>query len=678
MDDAFDDKEPTLDTAFKQTVVVDGLPLVPQAKIQKLTDVLTKYLSQVGTLHQPIEMPTDNNGATLGFALVSFAGGFTNAQGVTLTAEEEASNAIQKVNGVKLDKSHTFVVNSLEDFHKYVAVSDVETEFQAPKYEPRENVHAWLLDSKARDQFVIRYADETEIHWNDPAIKDREPECARKNWSDSFVRWSPRGAYLATFHRQGIVLWGGESFKRLRKVSQPGVKLIDFSPCERFLVTWSPDSEQSEALQVWEVATGKLLRKFSGAREEGELEDWPIFRWSYDGSYFARLGADCIYVYESSTQKLVHDKSGKRTSVKVDGVRQFIWSPTDHLVSLWVPEHENQPAKAVLMELPSRAELTQKNLFNVADLRMTWHPQGDFLCVKVDKHSKSKKTMNSAFELFRVRDKGVPIEVQEFSKDTSIVAFAWESKGLRFAIVHSDAASSNRTDVSLYTMGSVCNGRVSLLKTFERKPCNALFWSPAGNVLLLANLKGTGGNLEWIDANVQQTVGEAEHFMCSDIEWDPTGRYVTTSVCHWRHQMENGYNIWSSHGKQLDRMRRDKFFQFFWRPRPPSMLSDAKEKQIRKNLREYSRKYDEEDVRMRASQQGDQLKVRQEKHKAFEAFLKARSDEYDALRPRRAELRGGVESDGESAFTVVEDVEEELLSFEEETIEVADVEIGDD
>ena len=100
------------------------------------------------------------------------------------------------------------------------------------------------------------------------------------------------------------------------------------------------------------------------------------------------------------------------------------------------------------MELPSRVELRQKNLFQVArhaprpaphpaphprprprphphpaplfqvaDLRMTWHDQGHFLCVKVDKHSKSKKTLNSAFELFRLRDKGVPIEVQEFSKD---------------------------------------------------------------------------------------------------------------------------------------------------------------------------------------------------------------------------------------------------------------------
>ena len=35
------------------------------------------------------------------------------------------------------------------------------------------------------------------------------------------------------------------------------------------------------------------------------------------------------------------------------------------------------------MEMPSRAELRQKNLFNVQDLHMHWHQEGHFLCVKV-------------------------------------------------------------------------------------------------------------------------------------------------------------------------------------------------------------------------------------------------------------------------------------------------------
>ncbi len=43
-----------------------------------------------------------------------------------------------------------------------------------------------------------------------------------------------------------------------------------------------------------------------------------------------------------------------------------------------------------------------------------------------------------------------------------------------------------------------------------------------------------------------------EHFMCTDIEWDPTGRYVATVVTSV-HQMENGFNLWSWNGNLMYR-----------------------------------------------------------------------------------------------------------------------------
>ena len=59
-----------------------------------------------------------------------------------------------------------------------------------------------------------------------------------QNWTDNYVAWSPKGTYLATFHRQGIALWGGPSWRRLCRFAHNGVKLIDFSPNERYLVTY--------------------------------------------------------------------------------------------------------------------------------------------------------------------------------------------------------------------------------------------------------------------------------------------------------------------------------------------------------------------------------------------------------------------------------------------------------
>ena len=48
-----------------------------------------------------------------------------------------------------------------------------------------------------------------------------------------YVRWSPKGAYLATLHTKGIALWAGEKFKQVQRFIHQGVCFVDFSPCER-------------------------------------------------------------------------------------------------------------------------------------------------------------------------------------------------------------------------------------------------------------------------------------------------------------------------------------------------------------------------------------------------------------------------------------------------------------
>jgi WD40 repeat protein len=90
----------------------------------------------------------------------------------------------------------------------------------------------------------------------------------KKHWSERLVCWSPRGAYLATFHRLGVQLWGGASWSRQLKLSHGGVRLINFSPCENFLVTWSPEGDPKEAFIIWDVKTGAKCRAFPGAGEE--------------------------------------------------------------------------------------------------------------------------------------------------------------------------------------------------------------------------------------------------------------------------------------------------------------------------------------------------------------------------------------------------------------------------
>ena len=45
------------------------------------------------------------------------------------------------------------------------------------------------------------------------------------------------------------------------------------------------------------------------------------------------------------------------------------------------------------------------------------------------------------------------------------------------------------------------------------------------------------GVLEFVDTADFTSMGGGEHFMCTDVEWDPTGRYVMTGVSWWGHKV---------------------------------------------------------------------------------------------------------------------------------------------
>ncbi|KAI3859660.1 hypothetical protein MKX03_031174, partial [Papaver bracteatum] len=145
---------------------------------------------------------------------------------------KEAELAIQRNNKTRLGSSHILSVNSFDDFGRFMKLS--ADEWASPEvkpYTPWENLQEWLTDVKARDQFVIRAGNDTEIFRNNPMQSGPDLVYHRTCWTDSFVQWSSYGTYLATLNAQGVDVWGGAStFGHLFSCAHPQVKLIDFSP----------------------------------------------------------------------------------------------------------------------------------------------------------------------------------------------------------------------------------------------------------------------------------------------------------------------------------------------------------------------------------------------------------------------------------------------------------------
>ncbi|XWS55364.1 hypothetical protein CRYUN_Cryun10bG0168100 [Craigia yunnanensis] len=532
-EDVYHDDQLEFDSGFRNIIVVDNLPVVPREKFEKHEGVIRKIYSQIGVIKEDgLRMPIDpETKKTLGYCVIEY------------NTPQEAELSKEKTNGYKLDRAHIFAVNMFDDFDKYMRVPDEWAPPEIKPYTPGENLQKWLTDEKARDQFVIRAGTNTEVLWND----------ARQSKTALVYKrtWSPLGTYLATVHRQGAAVWGGaNTFNRLMRYAHPQVKLIDFSPGEKFLVTYSshepsnPRDANRVVINIFYVRTGKVMRDFKGSADEfaiggtGGIAEvsWPVFRWGggKEDKYFAKLGKNMISVYETETFSLIDKKS-----LKVENVVDFNWSPTDPILALFVPELGGEYSSN------------------------TW------------KRGVEAKESFQCFELFRIKERDIPIEVLELdNKNDKIIAFSWEPKGHRFAVIHGD---NLRPDISFYSMRTAHNmGRVSKLTTLKGKQANALFWLPGGRFIVLAGLRGFNGQLEFFNVDELETMATAEHFMATDIEWDPTGRKALS------------LNVYSNKCPLC-------ICKFLWRPRPPSFLTPEKEEEIGRNLKKYSKKYEAED-----------------------------------------------------------------------------------
>lgn len=657
-------------------IVVDNLPKIPMAKYAKLEGVLKRIFAQTGTIARLV-MPSENE-KTLGVALVEFA------------TAEEAVKAIRLTDGYALDKSHVFKVNAYADLATLDGLAATYTPEPKAPFVERLNPNSWLGDQLHRDQFAIRYNNETEIKWcerNAPPTLDYGGEREKEGglyWCEMYVKWSPQGSVLATFHNKGIALWGDAAFSKQGRFAHDGVKKLEFSPREAYMVTSNEIPGDKRGCIFWDLRTRKELRSFEVSmlpapppallrpdEDPGPPRFEPShFQWSHDDGYAARrgkdkAGGDVITVYELPAMTLLGKKS-----LRADGVRDFQWSPTANCLAYWAPEQGNTPARVTLVELPSRKELRQKNLVNVSDCKLYWHPEGRYLCVKVVRHTKSKKTLFHSFELFRADKELVPVEMLEM-KDT-VHAFAWEPSGHRFAVIHGDGA---KPSVSFHSMlGKAGQPELTHLVTLENRSCNSIHWSPMGTQVVLA---GTGdafnGALEFYDCDAKWSK-HVEHYRANAVEWDPSGRIVATGVLQplegafFKFQMDNGYKLWTFQGAVYHEVAYENFYQFAWRPRPRSLLTPDQKKAIVKNLRKYERRFAHEDKLKDLARQREATTEKRAMRRAIRDLIKLRAKQYDATAAERTKMRNGVDADAADLYHVTTRTMESVVASKEEVM----------
>jgi len=237
--------------------------------------------------------------------------------------------------------------------------------------------------------------------------------------------------------------------------------------------------------------------------------------------------------------------------------------------------------------------------------------------------------------------------------------------GSKLAVVHGDI----RYNTTFYNVKNA----IQALKTIQPKQqANAVYWSPGGQFCVLAGLKSvTSGTLLFVDTNDMSVMRTHEHTGVTDIEWDPTGRYVVTAVSAWGGKGTYGYILWSFQGQQLQVRNVQRFTQFLWRPRPPTLLTEAQIKEVRKTMKNYYVRFQELDKQSKTKASKEIVEKRRGMVEAFEEWRKKCRPRWELDRSRRIELRGeDTDRDASERVSTADLVEErlELLIKKEETI----------
>jgi len=647
-------KQPVNDTDLSNIVVVTGLPKIPQDKVDKLQGFFKGKILPSLELPEPQIVFDIQGNEMVGVALLTFAD------------QDVAKNAALKLNGFAFDKSHTLSACTNEDFDEMISLNET---YSPPKYLSRADLQEWLKDPRSREQLLVRAQNRYYLQWFDHVTKT-ETISFKSNFEDfgEVVRfdWSKSGSYLITFYDAGFALWGGNTFEKLNFYPHPEVQQVEFSPDETYALSFNGtinDAPNSENYIVWRVATAGKLRSFKATPSEA----WGSYKWSFDSKYLASCGNDLLNIYELPTMsRIIDPQTQKRAPLKVQNIQNLEWKPNKNVlcVAAYKPQASKGEGsgKIYIIEVPSRNILKWKTItweFSSCDIH--WESAGNKVVLVLKKLLKNKKT-STVIQVGDIRHNMVTVEEHEFP-DAKVVNV--DESGRKIAVLSVDPANRDAPaglygyNIEIFKTDEEVRGKyLQKIGDLTDKYASHVAWSPNGNFFAIVNtdkLSAKIGTLEFgfIKANTLEIIKATKFNYMHYAAWDASGRYLVSS------SSKGAYTISTAFGEAIIKDTFNEITQVQWRNKPKLLLPAEVEEKLNSKLKEYSKKFEEDDDRIINEDKYKKEEIKKKNLEDFLGLLNQKRKVWVEAKAERVKLLGFDEDN------VPNTVQEEIIESEE-------------
>ncbi|KAG8341781.1 putative Eukaryotic translation initiation factor eIF2A [Trypanosoma vivax] len=629
------------DNDMSRNIIVNGLPnnVTPEKRLAFQKHMTKKVAEVLGHGQFSIHLVPDEETELITGAFISFG---TVAQ---------AEDALARLNLYHITKTDVFTTYRWSALQAAGAPAEEYVPPEVGEDVDTDLVHTMAEDPMVRPQFFIKQGESFDIEWYWYNYSTNKIELYRKpsalktdsvgQWTEMDRRqkrlapglvygtltstrpmpaWSTYGRLVISQHKSGIKIWGGRQMNMLFEVQELDINAFLVSPQEKYLVVKTLND-----VSVWDIHEAKKIRTLGGL-DLVDLEKWPITRYNAKDDLVAISQASDasdrsgkLFIYRADTMRVLQGAPATKPmsfTFAVPGLKVAEWNPVvAQQMAIIADSGPEQGWKIIIQNLivtDNRVEartITQRNYMRVERLDLLWHPQGTHLVVKLTKPDVTEYVVfvvgaNDAAEHH------LPVE-----RHLSAGRFAWRPSGPHFAIIFDDQKKNDMLgDKSVIRVYSI-DKKIAQLASYTTS-ATYIFWAPRGSRLVAANYEKSTLQFYSINDRGSVVVRERVTAPVTDTAWDPTGRFFASWVSVLRATGDHQFRVFDMNGRELMQKQVRQLSHFSWRPLAESLLTPAEVQKVRENLREYSKRYqDELDKQKEREMEEENRKLREKEEK---------------------------------------------------------------